>query len=745
MKKNQYWIPFILVFLVIALSGCGKQIEETTGDGSSASPGKYVETEITPTGFTDFDNNRMAYPLGIFPRPGGVLDLLALNSTDDRTDIFCWYHSKDLGETWEMIDTSWCDALAAQHGSESVPIVAAALDDPGNLYCILQTDSGGFSMIKVVDGAVAEINIPDWNTTKDQNVYIAKFHILQNGDIAVLYDSHEQFLCIYDGVTGDKKLERNIKREPFAFISNGYAQIEFVGSEQAYKCFAYHCSGTEEASFPLTYNPQVQYAISGDTDRVFILSPEAVTEPGNSAAAGNVIMEASFYSFGNPSWSADEFKYCEEDKSFYLILHCNEDGSNKIYRYTYNASISPGAREQLSVFALQDSNTLRQAISSFQVAHPDKAIHLEIGLSEGFSVTKEDVIRSLNTELLAQKGPDVLILDGLPVESYIEKGALSDLSDLVADGGYFSNIVRCLSSDEKVYAIPARYKIPVMVGDKDLLADYNGLQKMADNPAVAPAASQAGIQDINGVPLNQRPLITIRQYEDLIKLFYSTYAPAFFNDKNTLNFEVLSKFLSDSKSVYQKYSLIQGNSNRTPEPEITSLLPLDVFSGYTLLGVADASGFMECTYWSKALNFGKKDESEYGEIYMEPLNGAATRVFVPTNIAAVNASSAQQETAKEFLKTLLSNDVQKSAFSEGFPVNKEAFQYACQFSKNESVYYALDMEEMAGSLAIPVIVDETILGAILDEVQPYYDDEETLDEAIAHIGAKLRTYLAEKS
>ena len=41
-----------------------------------------------------------------------------------------------------------------------------------------------------------------------------------------------------------------------------------------------------------------------------------------------------------------------------------------------------------------------------------------------------DDIRTLNTELLGGNGADVLLLDGLSAESYIEKGILADLTDL---------------------------------------------------------------------------------------------------------------------------------------------------------------------------------------------------------------------------------------------------------------------------------------------------------------------------
>ena len=49
-------------------------------------------------------------------------------------------------------------------------------------------------------------------------------------------------------------------------------------------------------------------------------------------------------------------------------------------------------------------------------------------------VTAEDAVKALNTELLAGNVPDVLVLDGLPADSYIEKGILADISEVVQYG-----------------------------------------------------------------------------------------------------------------------------------------------------------------------------------------------------------------------------------------------------------------------------------------------------------------------
>ena len=71
-------------------------------------------------------------------------------------------------------------------------------------------------------------------------------------------------------------------------------------------------------------------------------------------------------------------------------------------------------------------------------------------------------------------GADVLILDGLPITSYMEKGILMDLSDLadrLSQKGVLMNVVgNAALLSEKIYAIPARVSLPVIFGE-DAKAD----------------------------------------------------------------------------------------------------------------------------------------------------------------------------------------------------------------------------------------------------------------------------------
>ena len=84
--------------------------------------------------------------------------------------------------------------------------------------------------------------------------------------------------------------------------------------------------------------------------------------------------------------------------------------------------------KELTVYALEDSSEIRQVISAFQKEHDDIYVDLNIGCSGDDTVTVDDALRTLNSDIMAGEGPDVIILDGMPVDNYIDKGLLTDIS-----------------------------------------------------------------------------------------------------------------------------------------------------------------------------------------------------------------------------------------------------------------------------------------------------------------------------
>ena len=89
---------------------------------------------------------------------------------------------------------------------------------------------------------------------------------------------------------------------------------------------------------------------------------------------------------------------------------------------------------------------------------------------------------------MAGNGPDVLILDGIPVDSYVEKGILADLKGLVEEiegaDGLFTNIKEAYLRDGKMYEMPSRFGFSVVEGEEGGVAAGDSLEAFLDRKSV---------------------------------------------------------------------------------------------------------------------------------------------------------------------------------------------------------------------------------------------------------------------
>ena len=77
-----------------------------------------------------------------------------------------------------------------------------------------------------------------------------------------------------------------------------------------------------------------------------------------------------------------------------------------------------------------------------------------------------------------------MILDGMNVERYCESGMPADLSEILAEvansEGLYDSIAYTYEMDGMIYAVPARFQIPIMVGkeeDINQITDFASLQE----------------------------------------------------------------------------------------------------------------------------------------------------------------------------------------------------------------------------------------------------------------------------
>ena len=91
--------------------------------------------------------------------------------------------------------------------------------------------------------------------------------------------------------------------------------------------------------------------------------------------------------------------------SFFCVVKDTSDDSAQLYSYTFDPDATPSEQMELTVWSLSDSPTVRRVLSEYQQQHNDIAIQYTVAGSDDLAT--EDVLKALNTELLAGSGPDL--------------------------------------------------------------------------------------------------------------------------------------------------------------------------------------------------------------------------------------------------------------------------------------------------------------------------------------------------
>ena len=166
-------------------------------------------------------------------------------------------------------------------------------------------------------------------------------------------------------------------------------------------------------------------------------------------------------------------------------------------RYEYDPDRT--VENTLTVFSLENDDTVRQAINAWNAKHPETKIEYTVGMenAEQSGITEEDVVRQLNTQMLAGTSPDILILDGLSADSMIEQGMLQDLSTLADWSMVQENMLNAYCQDGAVYGIPMGYCAYLAGGRPDTVDDRlltldglaDAVEQMPDRKVIRPIAA----------------------------------------------------------------------------------------------------------------------------------------------------------------------------------------------------------------------------------------------------------------
>lgn len=426
---------------------------------------------------------------------------------------------------------------------------------------------------------------------------------------------------------------------------------------------------------------------------------------------------------------------------FHALLSTGEN-TYQLMHYVFDPDTPTNPDTELTVFSLKDNSTIRQTIGEFQRRNPNVRVNFRVALDENASATTEDIIRSLNTEILSGNGPDILLLDGLPVDSYIEKGVLADITALidrmVAENGLMFNLMGAYARDGKIYGAPARFTLPVMMGSTEEVAAVTSLEDLLK-------LTQAGEQD--EPPFLRAPqTLWDEEGTGMLMEFYDVSASSFLS-QDGVDEAALADYFRTVLALDESVKRYTPESN---DATLTMVASVSSNGGYEIvdMGACDLQAGLarfHCTTLSGIYGLenicSNLSQMGYG---LDSLFGRGQ--YTPVGAVGILSTSSQQELAASFVEMLLSPTVQDSYLSDGFPVNGSSLEKLVQetlTSNDGTVESDMGFLDLCGTLDTPILTDQVVKEAVLDQISGLLNGSLTPEDAATAVVEKVSLYLAE--
>lgn len=421
------------------------------------------------------------------------------------------------------------------------------------------------------------------------------------------------------------------------------------------------------------------------------------------------------------------------DGSVYTLF--NEDGGQILFRYQYDPEAVNVIEETLTLYTVTESYLLKEAAVLYHKQHPEVLIQIESSYPKYTrEIDYDQVYQDLNTKLLAGSGPDILIMDHFDIDNYVSKGLLVDINDVVApleqDGSLLENITGAyLREDGSRYAVPLQFDIQLVIGRDISEEEMSSIASLAD-------------------ALNEKTenYLGEQTVEELVDKFYPYFVESVIVDKE-LDREALGQNLEYLKRIAETCGIVDRHPNDGRAYGIWDIASVGRLAFY------ETGGFNEAMLPISAANL------------VEGSYTGFEQAFIPNHQIGIYSKSNYQETAKDFLRFLLSEEVQGTDHYEGFSVNSaslesiaandrsnyEAVTTIAMGEGGEDMFYIRDFSEEDAAKLVQLCRQVNVIaredGKIREELilalPEYLRGDASLEETLDKIEGGLRMYLAE--
>lgn len=427
-----------------------------------------------------------------------------------------------------------------------------------------------------------------------------------------------------------------------------------------------------------------------------------------------------------------------QDGRIYALFQ-EEGGGRRLLMYEYDPEAVPVVSTVLKLYAVEENTLLLNAAALYHRENPEVLIEVEYVYSREDLYDKEaldynTVQQQINTLLMGSEAPDILVLDHLNKESYLEKGLLVELQDVLApmeqNGELLSNIMGAYhTEDGKQYIVPMQFGFTLAMGRDITVQDMASMETLG--------AFLSGKSENYMGP---------RTVTELVDLFYPYFCGSMVENKE-LNREALSGYLESLKQITDNSGLIEQRDKNERDYNLWELAYKAKFE------MEMNAGFYDSMFPLAIADYIKSDFAAF------------ENTFVPYVEMAISSKSEYQDIAKDFLAFCLSEEVQGKDYYTGFPVNAGCLETQAEIDRTDyaaettieigegaeelfqiGAYPAETAQKLVAlckGLDRPIKEDAKIREVLIETLPPYLQGVQSLEETLDKIEGGLKMYLAE--
>ena len=739
------WLSGIVILgLCAALTGCGiGGNENAIGESSEkkqVAMGRYIEeTEAIQD---KIDNSIEHYGMeNIVKLWENNEERLQAIITDGK---FTAYELSDEGE-WKELQLGWCQTLNEKYPEINELIFIKEVKNKPNEYVIVvRDDNYKFLAATISDDDIhfndilkniSYLNGQGIDIDEEGNLY------LNNSDLGVIQKISPE---------GEVEKEINDKGYSVSVLGDKLAVLGFEGIN-IYNLNDFSLEKTVEG---ISCRSSSDVIFNNGKDAFFVPLSKGLYRIDQSGEMIEQIIDGNLCALSS-DWVNQAIAY--KDK-FYMIFNDSLEHAVKVNRYTYKADEPSVPDKKLVIWYASGLNVVDDIANIYREQHPDTYVKIEniyegsdAYYDNGCQVVAED-LDSLNTELLAGKGPDIIVLDGLNYEKYEQQGMFEDLSNCLKEWEeeipLLDNIVTSYRTEDALYTIPLGFNMVRAFGEQSLIEDGFDFDKLAD------WQKQTGDKILYPANIDERAMVMLNYYQEQL-----------LQEDGKINKEAMKDYLSRTKEVSVLDQKIQLVFNWREDFSTTCGAREQAIKA-DITKIGGMKGAQVLAWIEENVPNYKVTKKIAGK----------ENVAEAMTLVAINKNSNNKEGAEEFLRLGLSEKIQDETW-HSLPVNENSLQKEIfpEFKKDnpeENVIYVYDstikyegnnlacgssfkfeygykekMQEFIEDCKTAEVIkpiDESVRKIIYDEVLAYGKDEKSLEQAIESIEKKVNLYLSEQ-